>query len=329
MPPVDSDTKNGRSPPAAISTEIQTSEDRSPATPQPRRLLSEIAARLAQAVRGLRQDSTMRESLEEVIEESERETKELSSQERLMLGNLLKFGELSVADVMVPRADIVAAEEQTSFADLVALFREAQHSRLPIYRETLDDPVGMVHIKDVVTLVEIGQGGKLTWTEAPIAKLKREVLFVPGAMPALDLLMKMQATRIHLALVVDEYGGTDGLVSIEDLVEVIVGDIDDEHDVDEDLEIRNRGDGGIDADARVRLEEFKERTGIDLAKAEPDDEADTLGGVVVAALGRVPVRGEVVSQQGFEFEILEADARRVKRLRIRPNGQTALAQAAS
>ena len=329
MPPVDSDTKNGRSPPAAISTEIQTSEDRSPATPQPRRLLSEIAARLAQAVRGLRQDSTMRESLEEVIEESERETKELSSQERLMLGNLLKFGELSVADVMVPRADIVAAEEQTSFADLVALFREAQHSRLPIYRETLDDPVGMVHIKDVVTLVEIGQGGKLTWTEAPIAKLKREVLFVPGAMPALDLLMKMQATRIHLALVVDEYGGTDGLVSIEDLVEVIVGDIDDEHDVDEDLEIRNRGDGGIDADARVRLEEFKERTGIDLAKAEPDDEADTLGGVVVAALGRVPVRGEIVSQQGFEFEILEADARRVKRLRIRPNGQTALAQAAS
>ena len=329
MPPVDSDTKNGRSPPAAISTEIQTSEDRSPATPQPRRLLSEIAARLAQAVRGLRQDSTMRESLEEVIEESERETKELSSQERLMLGNLLKFGELSVADVMVPRADIVAAEEQTSFADLVALFREAQHSRLPIYRETLDDPVGMVHIKEVVTLVEIGQGGKLTWTEAPIAKLKREVLFVPGAMPALDLLMKMQATRIHLALVVDEYGGTDGLVSIEDLVEVIVGDIDDEHDVDEDLEIRNRGDGGIDADARVRLEEFKERTGIDLAKAEPDDEADTLGGVVVAALGRVPVRGEVVSQQGFEFEILEADARRVKRLRIRPNGQTALAQAAS
>lgn len=329
MPPVDSDTKNGRRPPAAISTEIQTSEDRSPATPQPRPLLSEIAARLVQAVRGLRQDSTMRESLEEVIEESERETKELSSQERLMLGNLLKFGELSVADVMVPRADIVAAEEQTSFADLVALFREAQHSRLPIYRETLDDPVGMVHIKDVVTLVEIGQGGKLTWTEAPIAKLKREVLFVPGAMPALDLLMKMQATRIHLALVVDEYGGTDGLVSIEDLVEVIVGDIDDEHDVDEDLEIRNRGDGGIDADARVRLEEFKERTGIDLAKAEPDDEADTLGGVVVAALGRVPVRGEVVSQQGFEFEILEADARRVKRLRIRPNGQTALAQAAS
>ncbi len=329
MPPADSDTKNGRSQSAAISTEIQTAEDRAPATPATRPLLSELAARLAQAVRGLRQDSTMRESLEEVIEESERETKELSSQERLMLANLLKFGDLSVADVMVPRADIVAVDEDISFADLVALFREAQHSRLPIYRGTLDVPLGMVHIKDVMTLVEIRADGQLRWNEAPIAKLRREVLFVPAAMPALDLLMKMQATRIHLALVVDEYGGTDGLVSIEDLGEEIVGDIDDEHDVDEDLEVRARGDGGFDADARVGLEEFKERTGIDLAKHETDDEADTLGGVVVAALGRVPGRGEIVSHEGFEFEILEADSRRVKRLRIRAQGKPVLAPMAS
>lgn len=322
--PADSDIKSGRLSSAAVSTEIQPADERAPATPQPRALLSEIAARLAQAVRGLRQDSTMRESLEEVIEESERETKELSSQERLMLGNLLKFGGLSVADVMVPRADIIAVEEQISFTDLVALFREAQHSRLPIYRETLDDPLGMVHIKDVMTLVEIKSDGQLHWDEAPITRLKREVLFVPPAMPALDLMLKMQATRIHLALVIDEYGGTDGLVSIEDLVEEIVGDIDDEHDVEEELEIRVRGDGGFDADARVGLEEFKERTGIDLAREETEDDADTLGGVVVAALGRVPVRGEIVSHEGFEFEILEADARRVKRLRIRPNRQTAL-----
>jgi CBS domain containing-hemolysin-like protein len=328
MASADSDTKSGRAP--AASPEQTTTEERS-AGAQPRPLLSELAARLAQAVRGLRQDSTIRESLEEVIEESEREAKELSSQERLMLGNLLKFGELAVSDVMVPRADIIAVEVQASFSDLVAVFREAQHSRLPIYRETLDDPLGMVHVKDVMALVEIGPGGSLRWNEAPIGKLKREVLFVPGAMPALDLLMKMQATRIHLAIVVDEYGGTDGLVSIEDLVEEIVGDIDDEHDVDEDLEIRPRGDGGFDADARIGLEEFKERTGIDLAKDDGDeeDEADTLGGVVIAALGRVPVRGEIVAHEGFEFEILEADARRVKRVRIRPDKKAASSAMAS
>ena len=133
----------------------------------------------------------MRESLEEVIEESERESQDLSSQERMMLANLLTFGDLSVADVMVPRADIVAVEEQTPFAEVVALFREAQHSRLPVYRETLDDPLGMLHIKDVVALVETGPDGQLRWPPTPVSKLKRDLLFVPGAMPALDLLMKM------------------------------------------------------------------------------------------------------------------------------------------
>jgi magnesium and cobalt transporter len=311
MPPADTDS---RSPAGSASIAADDA-------PPPRPLLSEIAARLAQAVRGLRKDSSFRESLEEVIEESERETKEISSQERLMLGNLLKFGELTVADVMVPRADIVAVEVETPFAELVALFREAQHSRLPIYRETLDDPLGMVHIKDVLATVETAPDGQMRWTPTPIVKLKREVLFVPGAMPALDLLMKMQATRIHLALVIDEYGGTDGLVSIEDLVEEIVGDIDDEHDIEESLQVDARGDGVFDADARVGLDEFKERTGIDLSEHRTDEEADTLGGVVVAVLGRVPVRGEIVSHGAYEFEILEADARRVKRLRIRPRRQ--------
>src|SRR4051812_8567967 len=221
----------------AHSTHIEPADARAAAIPQGRHLLSEIAARLAQAVRGLRKDSTMRESLEEVIEESERETQELTSQERLMLANLLTFGDISVSDVMVPRADIVAMEEQTPFAEVVALFREAQHSRLPIYRETLDDPIGMLHIKDVFALIETGSDGTLSWPPTPITKLKRDVLFVPAAMPALDLLLKMQATRMHLALVIDEYGGTDGLVSIEDLVEEIVGDIDDEHDVEEEPEI--------------------------------------------------------------------------------------------
>ena len=325
MPPSDSDVKAGAASGAFLSTQITTADTRAAAEPGPHRsILSEMAARLAQAVRGLRRDSTFRESIEEVIDESDREVQELSSQERMMLANLLKFGELSVADVMVPRADIVAVEEQTSLSDLVALFRDAQHSRLPIYRETLDDPLGMVHIKDVLGIVETGPDGQLRWPPTPIAKLRRDVLFVPGAMPAIDLLLKMQATRQHLALVVDEYGGTDGLVSIEDLVEEIVGDIDDEHDVDEEPEIAARADGYV-ADARVSLEDFKERTGIDLAPAldrTEEEDVDTLGGIVTAALGHVPVRGEIVSHGGFEFEILEADPRRVKRLRIRAASPT-------
>jgi hemolysin (HlyC) family protein len=283
-----------------------------------RPLLSEFAARIAQAMRDLRHGSPIRESLEEVIEESDRESSQLSAQERRMLTNLLKFGDLKVADVMVPRADIVAVEEKASVAELFAVFREAEHSRLPLYRETLDDPLGMVHIKDVVAVIETGPAGALRWPDGPITKLKRDMLFVPGAMPALDLLLKMQATRMHLALVVDEYGGTDGLVSIEDLVEEIVGDIDDEHDVEEEPEIVTRPDGTYIADARASLEDFKQRAGIDLTGLDTEEDIDTLGGVVTAALGRVPGRGEMVAHAGLQFEILEADPRRVKRLRIRP-----------
>lgn len=285
----------------------------------PKPLLTELGERLAHAVRNLRGQSSIRESLEEVIEESERETQELSSQERLMLGNLLKFGGLRVEDVMVPRADIVAVEVNTPLPELVGLFRDAQHSRLPIYRDTLDDPLGMIHIKDVIALTEKGEDGRLCWRDAPISSLKRDVLYVPGAMPALDLLLKMQTSHIHLALVVDEYGGTDGLVSIEDLVEEIVGDIDDEHDVDEEPQIVDRGDGSFIAEARVDLEDFKERTGIDLTGARSDEDVDTLGGLVFAELGRVPVRGEIVTlPAGYEVEVLEADPRRVKRLSLRP-----------
>jgi hemolysin (HlyC) family protein len=287
------------------------------AQPTQRPLLSDLAARLASAVKGFRRESSIHESLEEVIEESDRETQELSSQERLMLANLLRFGEISIADVMVPRADIVAVEEKTSLAELVALFREAQHSRLPLYRETLDDPLGMVHVKDVLALVETGPDGQMRWANVNISKLKRDVLFVPASMPALDLLLRMQSTRIHLALVIDEYGGTDGLVSIEDLVEEIVGDIEDEYDVEEAPEIIRQSDGTFIANARTSLEDFRERAGVDVAFEDIGEDVDTLGGVVVAAFGRVPGRGEIVSHGDFEFEILEADPRRVKRLRIR------------
>lgn len=285
--------------------------------PESRPLLSELAERVAELLKGLRRTSAMRESLEEVLEESERESQELSSQERLMLTNLLNFGGLKVSDVMVPRADIIAVEEQTSLSELMDIFREAQHSRLPVYRETLDDPLGMIHVKDILAVIEKGPDGRLSWPQTPITKVKRELLFVPGAMPALDLLLRMQASRIHLALVVDEYGGTDGLVSIEDLVEQIVGEIGDEHDIDETADIITRPDGKYEADARVTLEEFRERTGIDLSKTEQEEKIDTLGGLVAAGLGRVPVRGEIVTHAGLEFEILEADPRHAKRLRIR------------
>jgi len=316
--PDDSDPKTSTSSGSSTPSEPDLDGRSTPvAAPSPRPLLSDFAARLASAIKGFRRESAIHESLEEVIEESDRETQELSSQERLMLANLLRFGDISIADVMVPRADIIAVEEKTSLAELVALFREAQHSRLPIYRETLDEPLGMVHVKDVLALIETGKDGQMRWPDIDIAKLTREVLFVPASMPALDLLMRMQSTRIHLALVIDEYGGTDGLVSIEDLVEEIVGDIEDEHDVEEDLEITRQSDGGFIADARISLEDFKERTGIDLAFEDTGEDVDTLGGVVVAALGRVPARGEVVSHGQFEFDILEADPRRVKRLRLR------------
>lgn len=278
-----------------------------------------LLQRLAQVLRGGQSAHSIRESLEEVIEESERRSPMLSAGERIMLANLLKFGELRVDDVMVPRADIIAVDEKTPLCDLIGLFREAQHSRLPVYRETLDDPLGLVHIKDALGTVELGADGILRFPDIPISKLTREMLFAPPSMPARDLLLKMQTRHIHLALVIDEYGGTDGLVSIEDLVEEIVGDIDDEHDVDEDPHWRRLANGIIEADARMDLDDLKDDAGVELIPEDPDEEVDTLGGFVVSLVNRVPERGEIVPHSsGYEFEILEADPRRIKRVRIRP-----------
>jgi magnesium and cobalt transporter len=275
-----------------------------------------LLRRLSQLLRGDAATS-IRDSIEEAIEESERQNADLTAQERTMLANLLKFGELKVKDVMLPRADIVAVEEKTSLADLVMLFREAQHSRLPVYRGTLDDPIGLVHLKNVLALLHAEGEGSFRLDEAPIAKIKRDILFAPPSMPALDLLLKMQTSHTHLALVIDEYGGTDGLVSIEDIIEEIVGDIADEHD-EEAPRARPLPGGGYLADARIDLDDFKSETGIDLPPGEGEADIDTLGGLVVSLLGRVPQRGEIVAHPlGYEFEVLEADPRRVKRLRIR------------
>ncbi len=278
-----------------------------------------LLKRLAQMLRGDGTAAAMRESLEEVIEESDRQSAALSEQERLMLANLLKVGGLRVNDVMVPRADIIAVDESTPLAALFALFGEAQHSRLPVYRETLDDPTGLVHIKDVLALITPQGDGNFRWSADTIAKIKRPLLFVPPSMPVLDLLVKMQTTHMQLALVIDEYGGTDGLVSIEDLIEEIVGDIADEHD-EEATHVRADPSGAFIADARLDLEDFQRQTGIALALDDEEaQDIDTLGGLVIYLLGRVPQRGEIVTHpNGHEFEVLEADPRRVKRLRIAP-----------
>ena len=263
-------------------------------------------------------DGSLRESLEEVIEEHDDTHRSLTAEERHMLVNILKFGELRVDDVMVPRADVVAVDESATLDEVLRLYRDSAHSRMPVYRETLDDPLGMVHLKDVLAFLAPVESE----TAAPrppfsLRAIRRDVLFVPPSMPAIDLLVKMQATRIHLALVIDEYGGTYGLVSIEDLVEEIVGEIEDEHDVDSGPSLVKRDDGTIDADARCDIEDVEEMIGIRLVDEENEDDIDTLGGLIFSLLGRVPIRGELVTHpEGVEFEVKDADARRVKRVRI-------------
>lgn len=230
---------------------------------------------------------------------------------------LAEFEQMRVDDVMIPRAEIVAVEEQTTLADLVRLFADTTHSRLPVYRETLDDPIGVVHIKDLVTVLADRSDGEETDELRPLINLRREILYVPPSMRLPDLLLKMQSTRIHLALVVDEYGGTDGIVSLEDLVEQIVGEIEDEHD-DETPFVTSRGRGIWEVDARAEIEDFQEEAGFDMSLPEYEDEIDTLGGVVFAIVGRIPQRGEIIRHpNGVDMEILEADTRRIRRIRLR------------
>jgi CBS domain containing-hemolysin-like protein len=283
---------------------------------------------------GLKSRESIRHDLEDVLAETVEDT-DFSPQERAMLKNVLSFHRIRVEDVMVPRADIVAVAAETNLGELLNLFRTAGHSRLPVYGETLDDPKGMVHIRDFLDFIamradggasEAGTGDEtpppslgqidLSMTLAS-ANILRPVLFVPRSMPAIDLLVRMQATRTHMALVIDEYGGTDGLVSIEDLVEMVVGDIEDEHDEDATLTVTQAADGTYIADARASLDEVKEMLGVDLTEEEGAEDIDTIGGFIVTLAGRVPSRSEViVGPAGLEFEVLDADPRRVKRLRI-------------
>ena len=255
-------------------------------------------------------------SIETFMEAYLDQSHSLQPGEREILANLASFSEMRVHDVMVPRADVIAVDMATPLDQLAALFRDAQHSRLPIYRDTLDDPVGMVHVKDIMALL-IPKDSQPVQKTGVLQRVRRNVLFVPPSMRIVDLLLKMQKTRIHMALVIDEYGGTDGLVTIEDLVEEIVGDIEDEHDVDEVPMIQRREDGSFDASGRLAIDDLVDIAGADMVPAEQAEDIDTLGGLVFSLVGRVPQRGEIIRHpKGFEFEILDADPRRVKKVRV-------------
>jgi magnesium and cobalt transporter len=286
-----------------------------PSTDAPER---EVARSLAQTIRlalmrltGARDgENSVREVLEELIDEKSESGTPIETQERVLLANVLSLRERTVADVMVPRADIVAIDVTASIADLITLFSQEEHSRIPVYQGNLDNAIGMVHIKDIVVAQNKG-------TSVRLGSLVRDVLFVAPSMHVLELLLEMRFKRVHMALVVDEFGGVDGLLTIEDLVEEIVGDIDDEYDDDAEPQLVLRPDGALDADARVSLETFESVVGLILTNEERE-EIDTLGGLVFDLLGRVPIRGELVKHpSGMEIEILEADPRRVRRLRVR------------
>ncbi len=257
-------------------------------------------------------DGATRDALEEIIEERREEEVPLDEDERALVANVLDLRDRTADDVMVPRADIVAVEMGLPLSEVVEIMTHERHSRLPVFRETLDDVIGMVHIRDVLAW----RGDDKDFT---LAKIMRNVLVVAPSMQVLELLLEMRVKRCHMALVVDEFGGIDGLVTIEDLVEEIVGEIEDEHDRDPDGELIERDDGAWDADARVYVKTLEKLVG-ELVDQEEREDIDTLGGLVFALAGRVPIRGELITHPaGIEFEVLEADPRRVRRLRVRRN----------
>ncbi|MCA3322492.1 MAG: HlyC/CorC family transporter [Roseomonas sp.] len=267
---------------------------------------------------------SIRDQVEELIERHEAPSEatkgdgpaaSLDAEERALLGNVLRLRGITAYDVMVPRADIMAIPESHSLHETIALIQTEGHSRYPVYRGSLDDIIGMVHIKDVFAAV-----GKDERAFA-LADILRRPLFVVPSIPVLDLLLQMRQARVHMALVVDEYGGIDGLITIEDLVETIVGDISDEHDEEQAQQITERPDGALDLDARTPIAAFEGKLGSVLTDEERAADIDTVGGLVFTLAGRVPAKGELVSHpSGLEFRILDADPRRIRRLRVRRPG---------
>lgn len=339
-----------RSAPEAKDGADAASSDEVGSSSNGKRSHSSFWARAARILRPAQDSARLREDLADALMTNAAGDDAFSADERAMLHNILRFREVRVEDVMVPRADIEAVDQNITIGELMILFEESGRSRMPVYADTLDDPRGMVHIRDLLSYVAKQARNKrrsgsaktaaaataAPATEKPVRSAKpnfdlsrvdlqktlaeagiiRKILFVPPSMLASDLLRRMQVNRTQMALVIDEYGGTDGLASHEDIVEMVVGDIDDEHD-DEEVMFKRVSEDVFVADARVELEEIAAAIGPDFDIAEQVDEVDTLGGLIFSALGRIPVRGEVVQAlPGFEFHILDADPRRIKRVRI-------------
>lgn len=349
----DSEDRSPERQPASDASAVGEHDDQPP-IPQPS--LFEWGRRQVRRLAGLRRSGAMslRQNLQDELARDADEGASFTPEERVLLSNILRLREVRVDDVMVPRADIDAIEDTVALGRLMEVFRESGHSRMPVYHEGLDDPRGMVHIKDLMAYFAVKAGSedgarqgedaaeraedeaeaaRLSNREADLelsrvdlslplheAGIIRPVLFVPPSMPAADLMAKMQADRMQMALVIDEYGGTDGLVSLEDVVETVVGDIEDEHDEDEEAMISKVSEGNWTADPRVPLEDVEQALGTGFQIGELGEEVDTLGGLVFTLVGRVPVRGELIAARelpGYEFEVLDADPRRIKRLRIR------------
>lgn len=297
---------------SALSRTAQAARNQDEATGDSR--APGLFVRLCNFVLRRNNEATVREAIEELIDESEGETGDtaIDADERALITNILQLHEVTAADVMVPRAEISAVDAKTPLDELVKRMAAETHSRIPVYRDKLDDVIGFVHIKDVLAAQHL-KSHKLA------ADIVRDILFAAPSIQVLDLMLEMRAARVHMAIVVDEFGGVDGLVTIEDLVEEIVGEIEDEHDEETPMLVK-ADDGSIVADARARIEDLETLLG-PFASDEEREETDTLGGIVFSIIDRVPRRFEVIAHpSGLEFEVIDADPRRIKRLRvIRPN----------
>jgi CBS domain containing-hemolysin-like protein len=290
-------------------------DDNAPANGDSRKTTGIVA--WLKGLRGNRNgDTSLRDRVEALIDEREERAEPIDPEEHTLIANVLKLGTVTISDVMVPRADIDAVEAGTPLDEVVAVMTRQGHSRIPVFQGTLDDAIGMIHIRDVLGAIDKANG---RGRRPGLRQLVRQLLFVAPSMRVLDLLLQMRKSRIHMALVVDEFGGIDGLATIEDLVEEIVGEIEEEHEAATAPRMEERPDGSMIVDARLPIEEFEVKAGPLVTGSEEEGDVDTLGGFISVLAGRVPVRGELVvhDASGLEFEVMDADPRRVKRLRVR------------